>query len=197
MMQMRVTAAVAAVLLTVGLQNARASTTVAVVNVPLVSERYQKTADLEAQCETIRHGLNDQREALRDRIERTSRSLQEELKPGTPEFRARRKELAMLEAELQWFVESEGKKIEGDLAASLLLIFADIQAVVREVAAEKGIDVVLSADQMADANPETPMQVRQQIVLQKVLYWSPRVDLTSEVIERLNAKYGAEKARSQ
>jgi len=187
----------AGMLLLAGRQQVWGQTKVAVVNVPAVSERYQKTTDLEAQFEGVRRVLSDQREALRDRVERTSRSLQEELKPGTEEYRQRRKELALFEAELQWFVESEGKKIEQDLAGSLKLIFMDIQAIVREVALEQGIDIVLAADQIPSNDPETPTQMRQQIVLQKVLYWSPHVDLTDAVVERLNAKYGAEKAKNE
>jgi len=176
-------------------ENAWAQTKIAVVNVPVVSERYLKTADLEAKFEGVRRSLSDQETSLRDRIERTRRSLQEELKPGTQEFSERRKQLAMLEAEHQWFVESEGKTIERDLASSLKLIFLDIQGTVRELAQERGIDIVLSADEVPPSEPETPTQMRQQIVLQKVLFWSPSVDLTDAVVERLNTKYNAEKAK--
>lgn len=164
---------------------------VAVVNIGEVSEKYQKTTDLEAQFDAKRKKLSDERDALRDRIERLTRSLKEEFKPGTDEFRERRKELAMLEAQLQYFIDSESKQVEQELADSLRSIFDDVQAVIREVAMEKGIDVVLAADRMPDASGENPTQVRQTIVLQKVLYWSPRVDMTADVVARLNAKYKA------
>ena len=165
---------------------------VAVVNVPAVSERFQKTADLEARFDAIRRTLNEQRDALRDKAERTARSLEEELKPGTDDFRARRKQLAMLEAELQYFIESEGRRIEQGLASSLRAIFDDIQATVRLVAEEKGIDIVLAADRMPDETADTGAQVRQQILLQKVLYWSPQADITDAVVTRLNARYEAQ-----
>ncbi|MBI4717834.1 MAG: OmpH family outer membrane protein [Planctomycetes bacterium] len=168
-----------------------AEANVAVVNIGEVSEKYQKTADLEAQFDAKRKKLSDERDALRDRIERLTRSLKEEFKPGTDEFRERRKELAMLEAQLQYFIDSESKQVEQELADSLRSIFDDVQAVIREVAKEKGVDVVLAADRMPDASGENPTQVRQTIVLQKVLYWSPRVDLTADVVARLNAKYKA------
>lgn len=187
----------AAALLAIGTRGALGEVNTAVVDVPAVSERYNKTIDLEAKFEEIRMGLNERRDALRDRLDRMQRSLQEELKPDTEEYEARQKELAMLQAELQWFVESEGKRIERRLAVSLKMIFTDIHAMVTEVAAERGIDVVLAADRLPDAEPGNPTQIRQQIVLQKVLYWSPRVDLTDQVIDRLNAKYGAEKTQAK
>ncbi len=172
------------------------STSVAVVDVPAVSERYEKTRDLEAAFEQRRVGFTRQRDALRERIKRTGRSLQEEVKPGTKEFEDRRKQFVMLEAELQWFVETEGQKIEEGLAQSLREIYDDIQAVVRDVADERGIDVVLAADRLPNEPARSPMQARQQIVLQKVVYWNPRVDITEEVVVRLNAKYKAQRPAS-
>jgi len=169
---------------------------VAVVNVPAVSERYLRTSDLEAQFEERRVKLNQQRDAMQERIERTGRSLQEELKPGTKEFEERRKQLAMLEAELQWFIETEGQKVEQGLAGSLRSIYSDIQTAVRAVAEEKGIDLVLAADQLPNEASQSITQVRQQIVLQKVVYWNARLDLTDDVVTRLNAEYRAQRLNS-
>ncbi len=184
----RLTYAVALVL-AVGPQFARGSTKVAVVNVGAVSEKYAKTADLEAQFDAVRRKLNLERDSMKEKIEKANRSLQEELKPGTDEFRARRKQVALMEAELQWFVESEGQKVEKGLADSLRSIFDDIHAVVREVAQEKGVEIVLASDKLPAESPDSPTQVRQHILLQKVLFWSPSLDLTEDVITKLNARY--------
>ena len=170
--------------------------TVAVVNVAVVSEQYHKTGDLEAQFDTLRDQLNKEHEALRDRAERTARSLQEEFKPGTEDYNARRKQLAMLHAEIEYFVESSGKQVEGGLAKSLSTIFHDIHAIVQKLAEEKGVDVVLAVDKLPDEMPGSPNAVRQQIMLQKVLYWNPRIDMTAEVISRLNAQYKAAGGKS-
>ena len=165
------------------------ATKVAVVDIPAVSERYQKTRDLEAVFEQRRVAFSQQRDALRDKIERTGRSLQEELKPGTTEFDQRRKQLALYQAEHEWFVETEGRKIEAGLAESLRAIYDDIKRVVGEVAEERGIDVVLAADRLPNEPVPSATAARQQIILQKVVYWSPRVNITEEVVVRLNANY--------
>jgi len=179
----------AAALMTVGQQPTLGPVKIAVVNVPRISQEYVKTRDLEALFEVKRVELNQQRTVMTDGIERTRRSLQEELKPGTPDFDARRKDLAMQEAALQWFVESEGQRIEMELASALLGIYIDIQATVYETAPQHQIDIVLAADQLPNETPQSPTQVRQQIALQKVVFWSPRVDLTDQVVARLNEKY--------
>jgi len=180
-----------ALVLAVGPQFARASTKVAVVTVGAVSEKYAKTADLEAQFDVVRRKLNQERDSMKEKIEKANRSLQEELKPGTDEFRARRKQVVLMEAELQWFVESEGQKVEKGLADSLRSIFDDIHAAVREVAQEKGVEIVLASDQLPAETPDSPTQVRQHILLQKVLFWTPSLDLTEDVITKLNARYKA------
>lgn len=166
-------------------------TRVAVVNVPAVSEQYEKTAELEAGFEQKRLAFNRDREALQQKIQRLAQALQEEFKPGTAEFERRRKELALADAELKWFMEAEGQKIEQSLAASLRGIYDDIHAAIRELAKERGIDLVLAADQLPPEPPQTTAQARQQIVLQKVLFWGPRVDMTDDVIARLNARHKA------
>jgi len=186
----------AAVLMTIGQQDVYGFTKVAVVDVPAVSARYLLTRDLEAQFEQRRVRFNEQRKAMQEKIQRTGQSLQEEFKPGTEEFEQRHKQFALLEAELQWFAESEGQKIEQGLAESLHNIYMDIQEIVREVAEERGIDVVLAADRLPEAMPQSTTQVRQQIILQKVIYWSPRMDLTDEVVTRLNARYKARRLTS-
>jgi len=174
-------------------QSGREATRVAVVSIPVVSEKYQKTGDLEAQFEGVRKRLNQEREAMRDRIDKLNRSLQEELKPGTEEYRQRVKELALLEAEMKWFVEAEGQKVEQGLSDSLREIYKDIQEAVRQIAEQKGLDIVLASDQVPEGRPESSTQVRQQILLQKVVYWNPRVDITEEVVTRLNANYSAKR----
>jgi Skp family chaperone for outer membrane proteins len=166
-----------------------ADTKVAVVNVATLSEKYAKTKDLESQFDALRKSLGQQREAMKEKIERAKAALQEELKPGTEEFLQRRKEIAMMEAELQWFVESEGQKVEKGLAQALRSIFDDIHVVVQELADEEGIQVVLAADNVPAEAPDTPNQARQTILLQKVLYWKPETDMTDAVLTRLNQRY--------
>ena len=94
-----------------------------------------------------------------------------------------------MEAELQWFVDSEGQKVERELAEALRSIYDDIQGAVHEVAQERGADLVLTIDQLPGDTPDSPTQVRQMILLQKVLYWKPELDITDTVIARLNGRY--------
>jgi len=162
---------------------------VAVVSLPDVSERYIKTSALEAKFEKRRQELNKKRDDMNDKVDRLKRSLQEELKPGTEAFDQRQKELALQQAELQWFLDTQSKKVDAGLAESLRSIYEDIQHMVAQVAKERHLDIVLASDALPPQPPSNANQVRQQILLQKVIYWSPQVDITDVVVERLNAAY--------
>jgi len=164
---------------------------VAVISLPDVSERYIKTSALEAKFEKRRQELNKKRDDMNDKINKLKKSLQEELKPGTEAFDQRQKELALQQAELQWFLDTQSKKVDAGLAEALRSIYEDIQHMVAQVAKERHLDIVLASDALPPQPPSNANQVRQQILLQKVIYWSPQVDITDVVVERLNTAYKA------
>ncbi|MDO8629210.1 MAG: hypothetical protein Q7R41_01850, partial [Phycisphaerales bacterium] len=60
-----------------GVRLASASPKIAVVNVATVSEKYQKTSDLETQFDALRKRLGQERDGLKDKLDRANRSLQE------------------------------------------------------------------------------------------------------------------------
>jgi Skp family chaperone for outer membrane proteins len=164
------------------------ATNVAVVNVPRVSEQYQRTRDLEAHFEGLQRQFRAQADEKKAKLERDQAALQE-FKEGTPDFESRRRELNASQADLQYFVESEGQKLELGLAQSLKVIFQDIQEAINTVAEAEGIDIVLAYDTLPTDTPRSSNAVRQQIMLQKVLYWKPEHDITEAVIAQLNKTY--------
>ena len=82
---------------------------------------------------------------------------------------------------------SFGPGLEAELAHSLRQIFGDIQVAVREVAKEMKIELVLATDQLPPDTPPKTAQARQQILLQKVLFFTPQVDITDQIVARVNA----------
>lgn len=164
---------------------------VAVVNLGEVSDKYARTAELEQHYETERRKFNEERTARQQRLERDAQALNTDFKPGTPEYDERRKTLMVQEAELKAYIDAEGKKIEQGMAGALRSIYEDIQAVVGRIAQERGIELVVAAERLPPDPPETTAMIRQQIVLMKAIYWDPKVDLTEEVIKRLNDAYAA------
>jgi Skp family chaperone for outer membrane proteins len=62
----------------------------------------------------------------------------------------------------------------------------EIMAAVSKVAAEHGVDIVMTPDATAD---EEEADVLQRISRRTILYWSDRVDMTDAVLDRLNTNY--------
>lgn len=167
---------------------------VAVVDVPTISEKYARTKELEREIESVRVQFNQERDARRAEIERLNRALEEQFKPGTPDYTERREQLVVLDAKLKSFVESEGAKLERKFNESLMSIFEDIRNAVRTVAQAQGIDVVMAADRPPEVLPDSAAVLRNQLLLQKVLYFHPRVDITQEVIQQVNESYQQRRA---
>lgn len=189
---MRYTSYLAAIVTLLVAQASLGQANIAVVNIPAASERYQKTADIESRIEQRRKELRRERDERRDALERGARALQEDFRPGTDEYAKRERELAQTQWELQYFEESESKIIEREMAAAMLEIYNDIRAAVKVIAQQRGLDLVMAADPDPEQQAETTSQVRQQIVLQKVVYFSAELDITQEVVDRLNAQYKAQ-----
>jgi len=168
---------------------------VAVVNVPLVSDGYVRTGDLEQEFEVLRLKFNEERNRRVEEIRKKREQVAAQFKPGTKDFLKRQEEIMILEARLKFYEQSEGVKLEMAIASALRTLFEDIKRMVSIVATEKGFDVVLAAEQLPAQIPDANA-LKNQILMQKVLYFNPRVDLTSEVSARLNSEYQARKAQS-
>ena len=144
---------------------------VAVVNVPMVSDGYVRTGDLEQEFEVLRLKFNEERNRRVEEIRKKREQVAAQFKPGTKDFLKRQEEIMILEARLKFYEQSEGVKLEMAIASSLRTLFEDIKRMVSIVATERGFDVVLAAEQLPaqipDANalknqpPETQKAFRQ------------------------------------
>ncbi len=176
-------------------QTGAAEPKVAVVNVPAVSDGYERTGDLEQEFEVLRVRFNEERNRRAEEIRKKREQVVAQFKPGSEDFFKRQEEIMVLEARLKSFEQSEGLKLQVQIATSLRTLFEDIKRMVSIVATERGFDVVLAAEQLPAEIPDANA-LKKQILMQKVLYFNPRVDLTSEVAARLSSEYQARKARS-
>ncbi len=170
-------------------QASTGGTKVAVVDVPAVSDAYAKREKLEAEFESMRARYREQVDAEKAEIERQRRAIEEQFKPGSDDYEARKEEIILREARLKIYMDREGVRLDRIVNTSLRSIYDDIRAMVAKVAEEDGIDVVLAKDEIPPPSGATSDVLRQQIMLQKVLYFRPSVDLTSKVAQRLNEAY--------
>jgi len=166
---------------------AGAQTKVAVINVEEVFARYKRPAVLEEQIRARQKGLLEEAETRRQQIDRKRQELQA-FKPGTPDYEERNKGIRREEIEFQVWRTLGEEEIKLQHKNSFRLIYDDVRAGVAELARQRGIDLVLTFDTLTEEAPDS-QALRQQILLQKVIYWSPQIDITADLIELINARF--------
>jgi Skp family chaperone for outer membrane proteins len=158
---------------------------------------------IDAKAEISR--LEDRRRtALRDLMDRV-KNLEEKLKVLRPDSEDGQKATQELtDAKAQ--VRAQGRVFEDDLYRKLydfnVAAHRKIVGEIRDYAAEAGLDLVLRVrDPMLEAlDPNAPQQDRyfelnRRIENLHLLFARPSLDFTQAILERLNKKYAAEKAR--
>lgn len=156
-----------------------------------VFEDMQERKDLQAKMDTERKGLEDQNTQKRQEVDKIKDGLKM-LKSDSPQYQAENQKL------LQKAIEYDAwaKMVQLDAARrqkqEMVSLFDKIQVAIGKVATEKGIDLVIT-----DQRPEIPDdlekinmdQLRGLILGRSVLFSSGKLDITQDVVTRLNADY--------
>lgn len=164
---------------------------IAVVNIPECSDKYEQRDVLEAGFEKEQRDLIASRNAAEAGLNAELEELNRNFRRESPEFQDREREIAMKKTQAEFDLERKRKSIEARMASSLRRIYDDIALAVKEVAEAKGYDLVIAVEQLPEQAAETPAMVRQQIVLQKAVYWDKNIDITQDVIARLTEMFKA------
>ncbi len=166
------------------------ATKLAVVNPAKIFNELQETQDLKKAMEskhvTLQSQENDKRSKLRD-----LQNARDSLKPDAPQYADRNKELMQAGVEFEVW----GKMMQADLQREQKMqmksLFDKIIQAVKEVADAKGLDIVISK------GPEFPESIenlsidetRLLINSRIVLFANSSVDISSDVIATMDAKY--------
>ncbi len=125
------------------------------------------------------------------------------LKARAEDLKKKEKELAILDRESEEFFErrrdldaelfkleaddKRGKRFRAEREEAVKLgAYEEIRRVVAEVAAAKGLDLVLKVDKVNPAETLSLDERRQMTILRTVLYSRPDLDITPEVTRLLN-----------
>ena len=166
------------------------SARVAVVDLARVFDGYKMTKDLEQQFEDRRRAIGDQAESRRRAVEKQLSALQA-FDPASKDYAERRNELYQMEFEFKVWVTMEEQRLKDEHMAWLWRIYADVRREVARVAESRGIDVVLTYDELSADVPDS-LSLRREILLKKVIYFNERADLTAEVLLGINDRYEKE-----
>jgi Skp family chaperone for outer membrane proteins len=165
--------------------------TFAVVNPAKVFNEMQETKDLKQKMEADRKVLEDDEKKKAQDVEeaRKARALFNE---GTPEFSAKNQEFLKKALDLRVWQELTRAELGRQQKQQMKSLFEKIEAAATEVAKAKNIDLVI-VEQRADFPPDLDQinvdQLRALINQRSVLYKSDKVDITNDVIAKVDANY--------
>ena len=166
-------------------------TRVAVCDVGALFNGYARRDDLNAELEKKRGKANAEDKQRQQSIETFEKAL-EQLKPGTKAYQAQMDRLARLKVERSAWRAYEEKAFLAEHRRMMEELYREILAAVALTAKEKGYDLVVYSEVVEIAS-QTTTELYKKIAQRKCLFYSPKIDLTQIVLERMNRRYRARK----
>lgn len=165
---------------------------VAVANPAKILSALQETADLKKNEQGEISKLQEQEQAKGKAIQDLKGQRDKFTKKGTPDWDKQTGDLVQKSVEARVWAESEQARLTRRNKEQTKALFEKIQAAIAQIAQERKIDLVLTdfgRDLPDDVDDVTPDALRQLISQKTVLFANKGVDLSDDVIARLNAAY--------
>lgn len=163
---------------------------VAVCNISLIFDEYDRAADLGVEFQTRTQQLLTEDQERQAQIETMRAELDSMFAPGSEAYEAQLEQIqtAMVEREV-WRRVSEGRMMR-ERAALMQEMYDEAIAMVRTIAQEQGLDLVLYRDEV-DLASESYAELLTKITQRKVLFSAEQLDITATVLSRLDQQYQA------
>jgi Skp family chaperone for outer membrane proteins len=170
-------------------------TAVAVVNLQVLVDGLNQYSDAIMRIERMR----SDREAEGDRRAALMKTLQDELKDipeaSTEAKRAKEDQIMLEQLNNQAWLRLSADKLDIEKSLSLQDLYRSIKQAIGALAAADGWDIVLVDDSRGELgiNPNSQLsreaQITQQMVSRRVLFAAGAVDITDQLITRMNNAY--------
>jgi len=156
----------------------------AVCSLGKVFQQYARTQDMMARIKDMTARLEQQKKEREGRITQGHADLQE-LQPGSQAEADLRASLEKKVIETRIWMEVEEARIDRLRRTLTASMYGEMAAVIKQIADERGIQIVVNSVpiNLTGANPG------EQLMLPYVLHHSDAVDISAEVVRRLNEKY--------
>ncbi len=174
---------------------APAASVIATVRLELLFDGLQQRAEAKVEVARLEQQLIDEK----TRRETDLAQLEADLEDAVAA--ARRKELnddiALKRLKLQFWYQEASTVLEVEKALQLHDMYKNIKEALAALAGAEGYDMVIINDESSDlpfdrdARVSPQVQVLQQISNRKMLYLNPAIDITEDLIERMNNAFRA------
>jgi Skp family chaperone for outer membrane proteins len=162
-------------------------TRLAVCDVSSVFNKYQRASDLSIEFNGRRDRVKAEDDEKLKQMDAQAAMIKE-LATGSKKYDEEVEKLQKMDAERQVWRKIQEQTVMRDYRLATEQMYNEINTTIAAVAKEQGFDIVLYRDSV-ELNSETPTELLGKIALRKVLYNDPSLDITDQVIERVNATY--------
>jgi Skp family chaperone for outer membrane proteins len=176
--------------------NAMAEVKIAVANAGKIFSEIKEKKDWEQKMVQDQKTLQDTAFQKQQKVKSLTEQ-RDNLRTDSPQYADKDKELQTAQIDLEVWAQIQQADQQRTNKTQTKALFDKIVNAVAEVATAKGIDMVI-----ADQHPDVPDDFMQKATLEQVrallgqrnvLYSSPTVDITQDVITSMDAKYAAGK----
>jgi len=163
-------------------------TAVAVVDIQVVfeslKEKMQIEADLKGRLEELNLDEQDRKKTLQE-----LRSDLDILAPDTPAFNEKQSQLEQKAIELQAWRTFQTQKLNHERGLQIERLYRKSLDAIGRVSKQNGYDIALFKEKPADFRGAKPEALNTLIQVRKVLWSSPELDLTDQVVQMMNNEF--------
>ncbi len=119
-------------------------------------------------------------------------------KPGSPDYHTRRRDLIRLGTEANIWLKVAEQDLEAQKFDWTKVVYESAARAVADLSRERGFQVVLQYKAFSpDETDQTLASIRRMIQDRAVVHADPSIDVTDEIIKRLNSEYTAAGGKKQ
>ena len=162
----------------------------AIVDVAKVFEEIEERINWDIRIESMRSSIEAE---ARSRSQAMERRLKESETLTDPDARQKmRDEVALMQLRLEQWGNAKAREVDREEALKWRSIYRNLMRETKRVAEAEGIDIVLVDDSGSEIrtenNAQVPLQAQviQQITTRRVLFAKNTIDITDQVIIRMN-----------
>ncbi|MCG3127918.1 MAG: hypothetical protein CHACPFDD_02791 [Phycisphaerae bacterium] len=160
--------------------------TIDVVRVFGESERQKALTD---EMMKQRGGLEEENRARLQKIDAAQAAL-DKMNPNDPLYGGKQKEVVQMRVEYKNWFDFKQAELGREIATWTWRIYSEISQVTEEIAKLSGYDAVLYIDEFPPISPD-PEEMKGRIRSRRVVYSNPAIDVSTMVLEKLNANFRA------
>jgi len=159
-------------------------TLVGVVDLVRVFNDFEQTKALNTELERYKRQVTEEKQVKEEDLAVEKQTLLG-FAPDSAEFRQRRGAFEKMMIEYRVWMAVKAESLEEQHRVWIERTYATATQCIADVAKERGIQVVITREEL-DATVQDTNVLRTQILNRKVVYYDPALDLTDEVLARLN-----------